>query len=125
MAHAAHETRCAVKWYQLHLSTCCILSVLAGVVVFLNVREHPSGEFAWIDISTPAQREIEWQEARGRGWPSAFEYWHKLPGEYRYQWDWNALALDAFFCVVLLGLAAAGIERGMRRVRSRGTSPRP
>jgi hypothetical protein len=85
-----------VKWHQLHLSTLLAVMLLAGVLVWLNVR--------FIVITPIVQR----------GWPSSFEWW-AAPGVYNYRWDWPALVLDVALCLLLLALAGAGIEWVTRR----------
>jgi hypothetical protein len=114
-----------MKWYQLHLSTLLAVTILASVFVWLNARERDTDTLAWIDFTEATEgRTLEYQQVRGRGWPSAYEWWDRDNTQTRGGWDWTTLWLDAIFCVLLLAIAGALIKRGTRRVRSRRTGHR-
>jgi hypothetical protein len=103
-----------VKWYQIHLSTLLAVTLLASPLAWLNVCEQ--------DISVrPITRRYESTPAhiRGRGWPMAFETWYDDPRSLYRQWNWGALTENVVFCLLLLALAGAAIERLTRR-RERG-----
>ncbi len=51
------------RWFQVHLSTACILMLVAGVLVWLNAQTHQSVYFFWGNDGQTADHEQNW------GWP--------------------------------------------------------
>jgi hypothetical protein len=94
-----------VKWYQLHLSTLLALMLLAGGLVWLNVREQTVViTDALISEGRPARTFT--REIRLRGWPSTFE----SSSRESHDWNCSALVLDVALCLLLLALAGAVVE---------------
>jgi hypothetical protein len=84
---------------QLHLSTLLIVSLLAGVFMWLNIRERVY---------------VEWH---CRGFPRAFIGWNR----YKEESDWSLLILDGTVCLALLAVAAVAIEWATRRMKRKTT----
>jgi hypothetical protein len=98
----------SMKRVQLHLSTLLIGSLLAGGLIWCNVRVH-TVDSNWVltaSIDTDATSQI----VSGRGWPLAFQMWYEDTWNHLYELSWWRLALNVLMCLLLLGFAAAGIE---------------
>ncbi|HYF51691.1 MAG TPA: hypothetical protein VEJ63_19910 [Planctomycetota bacterium] len=106
-----------MKWYQLHLSTLLVVSLLAAGLVWLNVRDAVfDGEIA--------SRYVPYDTAQpwfaGRGWPWPFEIVCWVDSEVP-QVDtlriWKNLSSNIVLCFALLTTAAIAIEWLTRRMK--------
>lgn len=113
--------------FQFHLSTLVVIMLLAGGLVWLNIRE----------ISNPAHQEFltlkkydpMLMPARCfRGWPWYYE-WNceenpraELPAVIKR--DWKFIALNSFFGISVLVVAAVVLERWCPIPKSRPGDPK-
>jgi hypothetical protein len=103
---------------QLHLSTLLVVSLLAAVLVFLNVREHGTEKFEWVDVfDASGTRTFVHAEAVGRGWPMLYEWWIDNATRNRHYWSWFEFVFDAVVVLNAAGWTAVLIERKIRRMK--------
>ena len=108
-------------WFQFHLSTCVVMMVVVGLLLWLNIR--PSYEEGTFESMT------YYPTIEKRGFPFTYlrkEYTTKIisdeDGLVELEWLGNNLALDVLcFCLSLLAVGVF-IESPIRR--SRQTEPR-
>jgi hypothetical protein len=94
---------------QLRLSTLMIITLLAALFLWLNMRER-AGEL-WMSQTYGVVRLL------GRGWPLSYTGW-ELSDDLVY-FDWRFLALDVVICFTLLVVAAVGLEWATQRMNTR------
>ena len=102
------------SWIQLHLSTCVVLSFVAGTLIYFNCK--PSKTFTPFDQPS-------------YGWPAVvydsnfelidYDEQNFAAGKFslviRYRWKWAGVALNAAMTLLLLGVIALYCERRIRR----------
>jgi len=110
--------RCAVKWYQLHLSTVLLLTVLAGVFLGAQFWEREN-------LDLPQEAFVEgglrsYSDCHAQGWPLGFGLflWRENQGKVAEACLWfsrGRLALNVISALVALALAAYVSEKIIRR----------
>jgi hypothetical protein len=100
-----------------------MVTLLAGVFVWLNVREY-----GYVRFRTGGGEEPKLAVFLYRGWPCDFVMRRggtlsspSNGGDSREaDWDWPVFMLDVALCLTLLAVAAIAIEWLMRRMRRSG-----
>jgi hypothetical protein len=81
------------RWFQLHLSTVVVLTLIAGVLVGLNVQVKDLDESISQNLEEhyllfPAYSDLS-TDARVRGWPMVFEVWYNYERSHRLGREWD------------------------------------
>ncbi|MCK6474723.1 MAG: hypothetical protein L6R28_23630 [Planctomycetes bacterium] len=116
MTDAPLEPKKKRAWFQLHLSTCVVLSMLAGLLLIVNLGMRqvrlPGSEYRlpYKDhvVGEILHRPKEFG-AKVQGWPFAF---YRLGTD---AWDYRMMVANAGVAVGILALAALACEHRIRR----------
>ncbi|MCK6470943.1 MAG: hypothetical protein L6R28_04275 [Planctomycetes bacterium] len=123
-------------WFQLHLSTCVVLMVVAGALVWANVEIRFEGETIGLNPAgqpqkNPARRACGVAEKHDQGWPFNFRTSYKAQGEHPYElhidakWGSGAFVMDICIAIAVLVLAAFLCEYLIRRRERMRQDPAP
>lgn len=97
------------SWFQLHLSTCVVLMVVAGALAYLSISPGSNGQsFTW--YGWPAMAYEQHLEVFLYGMSDPVE----IPTLHR-KWLISGLIIDVGFALVVLGLVARVLENRVRR----------
>jgi hypothetical protein len=94
-------------WFQFHLSTIIVLTLVAGCCVYANVVSFHRP--IWTALSTGDNYGPNWDRftGQGRGYPICFDYDDMLAESGVFWW---AIAADLFFTLVFLSALAFTVE---------------
>jgi hypothetical protein len=114
-----------VKWYQLHLSTLLAVTLLAGVLVWLNVTANLVSSNGVVPVTTaPSHFEMTHiLTTYDRGWPARFQVYHEWPASTPDRFrsgdevDPRCVAFDTTIGLGLLAIATVALEWLTRRVK--------
>lgn len=121
-------------WYQLHLSTCIVLMVTAGVLVWANLQSYPAAAMVRNDGRWMGFHPHESSTMLGVGWPGCFYIYPKpLKAEFAAlfleepktvhgDWDVGHLCGNLMIALIILICTAYVCEWIIRR-RERASAP--
>jgi hypothetical protein len=103
------------RWFQFHLSTLVLLTLVASCLLWLNVRVDPATvvQLPYVPPGSDVMFSPPEGPADARGWPW---YYHLKPEVFMW-YEWHCWALLGDLAVLLATLLAAAvlIERAIRR----------
>ena len=109
-------------WFQLHLSTCVVMMVVAGGAIWINIVPYPLGYMQSANLP-PLDYPVPGMAVQ-RGWPSTY-YQQASDPTRSGQWDWVNLALDAFTGIAVIITATIPYEYLLRRRARKPQDPTP
>lgn len=117
--YTRHKPR---RWFQLHLSTCLVLMVVAGMVTWLNVLPYPDGHY--LTNYFPPIGETTASEYWCQGWPAPYGTFARGSAALG-KWYFPELLLDAVTGLSLLITAGFLVEKAPRWRARRRLTARP
>ncbi|MCK6474726.1 MAG: hypothetical protein L6R28_23645 [Planctomycetes bacterium] len=126
-------------WFQLHLITCVVLMVVAGALVWVNLRARPvdfhhNGQTHWFERGWPWkmfearrgwQPSLEWKEPENVAIKGPVPPTTEDPGILEGEWWVKPLLMNLVVAVTLLACAVVGWEFLVRMPLSTRREPAP
>jgi hypothetical protein len=101
------------KWFQIHLSTAVVMMLVAGMVVWLNMRGNNAT--ALIFYGWPFTGVIAYDAY----WTSPSPGFPNPENPFSYRYDFQFITINILFSIIVVGLSGLVTELIMRRIHFR------